>query len=152
MVKAIRGANLVATLQGNGPFTVFAPTDAAFGKLPNGTVDELLKAENKQMLVTLLKYHIIGRHMTAGNISGMSLPAQMETLSGLWVIFEKAADKVKINSATVVTFDVMATNGIIHGIDTVLEPLMNKASSFDLTHGYYVMILVVIAFSYPLAA
>ena len=131
---------------------MFAPTDAAFGKLPNGTIEELLKAENKHILVDLLKYHLIDRHMTAGNISSMSLPAQMKTLSGIRVIFNKGADKLKINSATVVTSDIMATNGIIHAIDTVLEPAMSKASSFDLKQGYYIMLLVVITFSYPLAA
>jgi transforming growth factor-beta-induced protein len=136
LVKAITGAGLVATLDGNGPFTVFAPTDAAFDKLPKGTIEELLKMENKQKLINLLKYHVIDRYVAAANISAMSLPAQVETLLGLRAIIDKEADKVKINGATIVTPDVMATNGIIHAIDTVLEPptdIFQTANSSNFT-------------------
>jgi transforming growth factor-beta-induced protein len=122
LVAALTAADLVNTLKGTGPFTVFAPTDAAFNKLPNGTVADLLKPENKEKLSKILKYHVIGKRVTSGDINNMTLPAQAETLSGLRSIVDKNGNAVKVNDATVTTADVSSTNGIIHVIDTVILP------------------------------
>jgi len=123
LVTALRAADLVATLQGNGPFTVFAPLDTAFGKLPPGTLDDLLKPENKEKLARILKYHVInGQSLTAAQINALPLPAKVEMLEGDAITVSKDGDNLKVNDATVVIADVIATNGIIHAIDTVLIP------------------------------
>jgi transforming growth factor-beta-induced protein len=125
LVQALGAANLTATLKSGGPFTVFAPTDAAFKKLPNGTVEDLLKPENKEKLSNILKYHVIGKRLTSGDINMMTLPAQVETLFGVRSIVDKNGNDVKVNAATVTLADVSNTNGIIHIIDTVLLPPMD---------------------------
>jgi transforming growth factor-beta-induced protein len=122
LVAALQAADLVGALTGPGPFTVFAPTDAAFSKLPAGTVDDLLKPENKEKLSIILKYHVIGKRVTSDDINKMTLPAQVETLSGLRSIVDKNGNAFKVNDATVTVPDVSNTNGIIHIIDTVLLP------------------------------
>jgi uncharacterized surface protein with fasciclin (FAS1) repeats len=123
LVAALGAADLVTTLKGTGPFTVFAPTDAAFNKLPAGTVDDLLKPENKGKLARILKYHVInGKHLTAAQINAMNLPAEVEMLEGDTITVSKDGNNLKVNDATVIIADVMATNGIIHAIDTVLMP------------------------------
>jgi uncharacterized surface protein with fasciclin (FAS1) repeats len=116
LVAAIEAANLAGTLQGAGPFTVFAPTDEAFGKLPEGTVDGLLKDIPK--LTKILKYHVVsGKVMAADVIKQKSA----KTIEGSDVKIN-ASNGVKINNATVTSPDVAADNGVIHIIDTVLIP------------------------------
>jgi uncharacterized surface protein with fasciclin (FAS1) repeats len=119
LVAAVKAAGLVDTLKGPGPFTVFAPTDAAFAKLPKGTVEDLLKPENKAKLAGILTYHVLPSKVVAADIAGKTMNAKTVQGSELAV---DAKSGVKINDATVVTADVMATNGVIHVIDTVLLP------------------------------
>jgi transforming growth factor-beta-induced protein len=122
LVAVLTAADLLNTLNGTGSFTVFAPNDAAFKKLPNGTVEDLLKPANKEKLSNILKYHVIGKRVTSGDINNMTLPAQVETLFGLRSIVDKNGNAVKVNDATVIVADLSSTNGIIHIIDTVLLP------------------------------
>jgi uncharacterized surface protein with fasciclin (FAS1) repeats len=119
LVAAVQAAGLVETLQGAGPFTVFAPTDEAFGKLPAGTVESLLLPENKDKLVAILTYHVVPGKVTSADIAGKKLEAA--TVQGETVSID-ATDGVMVNTATVVGADVMASNGVIHVIDTVLLP------------------------------
>ncbi|CAF3422693.1 unnamed protein product, partial [Rotaria socialis] len=122
LVTAIRAAGLEATLKGTGPFTVFAPTDAAFNKLPPGTVADLLKPENKDKLVRILQYHVLGGRVSSADINGMTLPVQVNTVANVQVIVDKNGNAIKVNGATVTTIDVSNTNGLIHVIDQVLLP------------------------------
>ncbi len=119
LVTAVQAADLVETLKGDGPFTVFAPTDAAFAKLPEGTVESLLKPENKDKLVQILTYHVVPGKIMAGDIAGKQLAAKTVEGQNLQV---NATQGVKINNASVTTADVEASNGVIHVIDTVLLP------------------------------
>ncbi len=110
-------------MKGNGLFTVFAPTDAAFNKLPAGTVNNLLNPVNKGKLDRILKYHVInGQRITSKQINATILPARVKMLEGNTITICKNGKNLKINDATVIVADVMATNGIIHVIDTVLMP------------------------------
>lgn len=119
LVAAVKAAGLVETLKGEGPFTVFAPTDDAFAKLPEGTVEDLLKPENKDQLVAVLTYHVIPGKVMSGDIAGKKLDA--ETVQGSSVSID-AMSGVKIDNATVVQADIAAKNGVIHVIDTVILP------------------------------
>ena len=119
LVAAVKAAGLVDTLKGAGPFTVFAPTDEAFAKLPKGTVEDLLKPENKAKLAGILTYHVVPSKVMAADIAGKSM--KVKTVQGTEIAVD-ATSGVKINNATVVTADVGATNGVIHIIDTVLLP------------------------------
>ena len=119
LVTAVQAADLVETLKGDGPFTVFAPTDAAFAKLPEGTVESLLKPENKDKLFQILTYHVVPGKIMAGDIAGKQLAAKTVEGQNLQV---NATQGVKINNASVTTADVEASNGVIHVIDTVLLP------------------------------
>ncbi len=119
LVAAVQAAGLVDTLKGDGPFTVFAPTDAAFAKLPAGTVENLLKPENKDQLVAVLTYHVLPGKVMSGDISGKKLEA--ETVQGQSVAID-ATSGVTVDGASVVQADVTATNGVIHVIDTVILP------------------------------
>ena len=119
LVAAVKAAGLVETLKGAGPFTVFAPTDEAFAKLPKGTVEDLLKPENKSKLVSILTYHVLPSKVMAADIAGRKLGAK--TVQGTEVAVDSTSG-VKINTATVVTADIATTNGVIHVIDTVLMP------------------------------
>jgi uncharacterized surface protein with fasciclin (FAS1) repeats len=132
LVAAVKAAGLVDTLQGPGPFTVFAPTNAAFAKLPAGTVDSLLKPENKEMLVKVLTYHVVPGRMTAVNlmkaVKDGEGAAKLKTVAGedLWVK-QAGPGKLTITDskgdvAMVTTADVLQSNGVIHVIDTVLLP------------------------------
>jgi uncharacterized surface protein with fasciclin (FAS1) repeats len=121
LVAAIKAADLVGTLKGPGPFTVFAPTDAAFKKLPKGTVENLLKPENKNKLVKVLTYHVLPGKVTSSEIAGKRLSAA--TLEGDKLNID-ARHGVKVNNAHVVKADVAADNGVIHVIDAVLLPKM----------------------------
>ena len=119
LVAALKAAGLVETLQGKGPFTVFAPTDAAFAKLPKGTVEALLA--DKARLAAILTYHVVPGKVTAADVMkmGRGNPA---TVNGQSLAINVSNGKVYVNDATVVTADVMATNGVIHVIDTVVLP------------------------------
>jgi uncharacterized surface protein with fasciclin (FAS1) repeats len=119
VVAAIKAADLVDTLKGKGPFTVFAPTNAAFDKLPKGTVDELLKPENKEKLKGILLYHVhAGDAIMAKDVKTMSL----STANGKALAVKADKDGVMINDAKVIKTDVVCSNGVIHWVDTVLMP------------------------------
>ena len=118
LVAALKAADLVSILQGDGPFTVFAPTDEAFAALPEGTLENLLKPENKDQLVGILTYHVVaGKVMSTDLSDGM----MAETVNGAKITFT-TADGAKVNGSNVVTADVEATNGIVHIIDSVILP------------------------------
>ncbi len=119
LVAAVKAAGLVDTLKGKGPFTVFAPTDAAFAKLPKGTVEDLLKPENKEKLVAVLTYHVLPGKVMSKEIAGKKL--NPKSVQGQTIAVD-ATKGVKINDATVVTADIATTNGVIHVIDTVILP------------------------------
>ena len=119
LVAAVKAAGLVDTLKGEGPFTAFAPTDEAFAKLPAGTVENLLKAENKDKLVAILTYHVVSGKVMAADVVTLTSAA---TVQGQSVNVATNNGAVMINDATVVKADVKATNGVIHVIDTVLLP------------------------------
>lgn len=119
LVAAVQAAGLEETLRGEGPFTVFAPTDEAFAKLPAGTVESLLLPENKAKLVSILTYHVIPGKVMSKDIAGKTL--EVETVEGSKAMIN-ALDGVTIDEATVVTADVKASNGVIHVIDTVIMP------------------------------
>ena len=119
LAAALQAAGLVDTLKGDGPFTVFAPTDAAFAKLPAGTVENLLKPENREKLRAVLTYHVVAGKVTAAEVTKMTAG---KTVQGSSVKIAASGGKVKIDNANVVKADVMASNGVIHVIDTVLMP------------------------------
>lgn len=119
LVTAVKAAGLVETLKGPGPFTVFAPTDDAFAKLPKGTVEDLLKPENKAKLVKILTYHVLPSKVMSADIAGKKM--SVKTVEGSEVAID-ATNGVKIDGATVVTADVAASNGVIHAIDSVMLP------------------------------
>ncbi|WP_425283601.1 fasciclin domain-containing protein [Methyloceanibacter stevinii] len=119
LVAAVKAAGLVDTLKGDGPFTVFAPTDEAFAKLPDGTVDDLLKPENKDKLVAILTYHVVPGKIMSGDISGKA--TEVKTVQGDTLNVD-ATDGVKVDKAKVVKADIDASNGVIHVIDTVVMP------------------------------
>jgi uncharacterized surface protein with fasciclin (FAS1) repeats len=119
LAAALKAAGLVDTLKGEGPFTVFAPTDEAFAKLPAGTVEDLLKPENKQKLVSILTYHVVPARAMAKDVAGMS---SADTVNGKSLKLAVKGDKVMVNDATVTQADIVASNGVIHVIDSVLMP------------------------------
>ncbi len=119
LVAAVEAAGLAETLQGPGPFTVFAPTDEAFAKLPKGTLTKLLKPKNKQKLADILTYHVVPGRVTAEQAFGLKAAV---TVQGDALKIRVKKDALKINDATVTAADVEAANGIIHVIDTVLLP------------------------------
>jgi uncharacterized surface protein with fasciclin (FAS1) repeats len=121
LVAAVKAAGLVDTLKGPGPFTVFAPTDEAFAKLPKGTVEDLLKPENKEKLAAILTYHVVPGKVMAADIAGKKTNVKSVQGSELAV---DASSGVKINDATVTTADIATSNGVIHVIDTVVMPRM----------------------------
>jgi uncharacterized surface protein with fasciclin (FAS1) repeats len=120
LAAALTAAGLVDTLKGNGPFTVFAPTDAAFAKLPAGTVENLLKPENRSQLVSILTYHVVPGDIRANQLLGKVTPAR--TVQGARVSVNGTVGRVRVNGVNVVSADVLASNGVIHVIDTVLMP------------------------------
>jgi uncharacterized surface protein with fasciclin (FAS1) repeats len=119
LVAAIKAAGLVETLSGKGPFTVLAPTNEAFAKLPKGTLDTLLKPENKAKLVAILTYHVIPANAMAADVVKLE---KAKTVQGQDVKIQASAAGVKINDAKVVKTDIACKNGVIHVIDTVLLP------------------------------
>ncbi len=118
LVAAVEAAGLVETLKGDGPFTVFAPTDEAFAALPAGLVDKLLLPENKAALTSILTYHVVPAKVMAADVA----PGNVATVEGSEFEITVEGSTVMINDATVVTTDVAASNGVIHVIDTVLVP------------------------------
>ncbi len=123
LVTALTAAGLVEPLSRAGPFTVFAPTDAAFAKLPPGTLDNLLKPENRPELIRILTYHVVAnRELTSADILALNPPFRLEMLNGLSTEVTVAGGMIKVNSATVIVANVFASNGIVHAIDTVLLP------------------------------
>ncbi len=119
LTAAIQAAGLTDTLKGQGPFTVFAPTDDAFAKLPAGTVEDLLKPENKQKLVAILTYHVVSGRVTAAQVSKMT---EAKTVNGKDLTIRTDMGHVMVNDATVTKPDIECSNGVIHVIDTVLIP------------------------------
>ncbi len=117
LIAAVTAADLVDTLKGAGPFTVFAPTDDAFKKLPAGTVDNLMRPENKGKLISLLKHHVVSGKVTAADIGKTSM--QRRSVGGSDIAID-GSNGVTADGAKVTTADVMATNGVIHIVDTVL--------------------------------
>ena len=126
LVTAVKAAGLAETLQGPGPFTVFAPTDAAFAKLPEGTVNALLA--DKEKLTAILTYHVISGKVVASDITKMN-GANPVTLNGQKLDIAVRGGKVYVNGAQVITADVYASNGVIHVIDGVLLPKAEPAMS-----------------------
>ena len=118
LVAAVKAAGLVETLQGKGPFTVFAPTDEAFAKLPAGTVENLLKPENRDQLVAILKYHVVPGRVLAADVRTM----EAKTAQGQSVKLKVSGDGVMVDNARVVKTDLLAENGVIHVIDRVILP------------------------------
>lgn len=117
--KAIERAGMSDTLRGAGPFTVFAPTDAAFDKLPAGKLDNLLKPENKEELVSLLNYHVVSGRKSAADVGKWEAA---KTVNGQLAPIKLVDNKVTIDGAQVTTADIDSSNGIIHGIDKVNVP------------------------------
>ena len=121
LVTAVKAAGLVETLKGKGPFTVFAPTDEAFAKLPAGTVENLLKPENKKQLVAILTYHVVSGKVMSKDLAGKKTMAK--SVEGGEISVD-ATDGVKVDNAKVVKADIEASNGVIHVIDAVIMPKM----------------------------
>jgi uncharacterized surface protein with fasciclin (FAS1) repeats len=119
LAKALNAAGLVQTLKGPGPFTVFAPTDEAFAKLPPGTLESLLKEENKNQLAAILTYHVVSGEVTAADAAKLK---QAKTANGKTVRLNVSNGKIMINNATVTSADVPASNGVIHISDSVMLP------------------------------
>lgn len=123
LVAAVKAAGLAETLSGKGPFTVFAPTNAAFAKLPEGTVETLLKPENKEKLAAILTYHVVGAKVMAADVT----PGYVGTVNGEKLSLTASKDGVKVDGANVVATDIVGTNGVIHVIDSVILPGTNKS-------------------------
>ena len=119
MVSAVKAGGLVETLKGEGPFTVFAPTDAAFAALPAGTLEMLLKPENKDKLVAILTYHVVSGEVMSTDLSNGQ---QAKTVNGKEVTVSIFNDPVKISGAKVIAADIKANNGVVHIIDKVMLP------------------------------
>jgi len=119
LVQAVKAGGLVETLQGEGPFTVFAPTNDAFAALPEGTLESLLKPENKEQLVEILTYHVVPAKVMSGDLSdGM----KAGTVQGAEATVKMKGDAVMIDNATVKMADIEASNGVVHVIDAVILP------------------------------
>jgi uncharacterized surface protein with fasciclin (FAS1) repeats len=119
LVAALKAAGLIGTLEGPGPFTVFAPTDAAFAKLPAGTLDNLLKPENKAQLIQILTYHVVAGKMTSGQLTKLK---EAKTVNGQMIPVKLSGRTVSVDGADVATADITASNGLIHVIDAVMLP------------------------------
>ena len=119
LAAALTAGGLVDTLKSDGPFTVFAPTDAAFAKLPAGTVEDLLKPENREQLVSILTYHVVPGRVEAADVVKLS---SAETVNGEALNIRVEGDAVYVNDARVVSTDIGASNGVIHVVDSVILP------------------------------
>ena len=122
LLTAAEAAGLVETLKGEGPFTVFAPTDEAFAKLPEGTVEDLLKPENQDQLKAILTYHVVSGKTMSSDIAGKEL--EVKTVQDETIAIDASDGTVMVDDATVVQADIETDNGVIHVIDTVLMPQM----------------------------
>ncbi len=151
LVELMTAANLTEILKGAGPFTVFAPTDEAFRKLPEGVLADLWQPKNKPKLTRILQYHVVSRLVTTAASNRMTLPAKVETLGGGKVTLSKDGNSFKINDANVTTADVYNTNGIIHKIDTVLMPA-SSSTSFYLNQGLFALFVPGVILSYHFSA
>ncbi len=120
LVAAVEAADLVEVLKGEGPFTVFAPTDEAFAALPEGTVESLLLPENQEMLVSILTYHVVPGEVMAKDAEGASV--ELTTVQGAMITVDGTGEGVTVNGANVISADVAADNGVIHVIDAVIMP------------------------------
>lgn len=120
LVAAVQAAGLVEVLQGDGPFTVFAPTDEAFAALPEGTVESLLEPANKDQLVAILTYHVVPGIVMAKDAAGNTV--ELETVQGSMLTVDGTGNGVTVNGANVISADVAADNGVIHVIDAVILP------------------------------
>ncbi|HET7206822.1 MAG TPA: fasciclin domain-containing protein, partial [Terriglobales bacterium] len=125
LAQALKAADLVDTLKGQGPFTVFAPTDEAFRKLPPGTVEVLLKPENKEQLRSILTYHVVPGRVTASDVVKLT---SAKTVSGQEVRISVLKGVVRVNDAKVTKADLAASNGLIHVVDRVIVPPMGEVS------------------------
>jgi transforming growth factor-beta-induced protein len=119
LAAALKAAGLIDALKGDGPFTVFAPTDAAFAKLPAGTVESLLKPENKDKLTAILTYHVVPGRVRANQVANLT---GADTLNGQRIAINATSAGVRVDNANVTATDVIASNGVIHVIDTVILP------------------------------
>ena len=122
LVQAIKAADLVETLKGKGPFTVFAPVDSAFNKIPQAQWEELLKPENKAKLVELLKYHVVAGKLTSEDVAKLKDGDTIKTLSGGSILIHVTGNRIKLGDANLVKTDITVANGVIHQIDAVLVP------------------------------
>lgn len=120
LLTAVKAAGLDDVLRADGPFTIFAPTDEAFAKLPAGKLDELLKPENKEQLANILKYHVVASKVMAADIAGKK--STEKTLAGVNLDIDAAGRLGKVEHAAILQPDITASNGVIHAIDTVLIP------------------------------
>ena len=118
LVAAVKAAGLVETLQGKGPFTIFAPTNKAFEKLPAGTVESLLKPENKDKLIAILTYHVVPGKVLAADVKTM----KVKTVNGKEVNIKVSPAGVMVGQAKVIKTDLIGSNGVIHVVDTVILP------------------------------
>lgn len=123
LVAAVKAADLVSALKGTGPFTVFAPNDTAFAKLPSGTVETLLKPENKAKLVSILNMHVVAGKRMAAEFAGKTSDVKSNQGGALHI---DGKSGVHVNGAKVTTADIACTNGVIHVIDTVLQPAADE--------------------------
>ena len=119
LAAALKAAGLIDTLKGGGPFTVFAPTDEAFAKLPKGTVEDLLKPENKAKLTAILTYHVVAGKVMAADVVKVK---EAKTVQGSSIKVNAMGGKVMVDNATVIKTDIGASNGVIHVIDSVVMP------------------------------
>jgi len=119
LVEAVKAAGLVQTLKGEGPYTLFAPTDAAFAKLPEGTLDSLLEPENKAKLAGILTYHVVAGKVMAADVVTMT---EAKTVNGQMLKISTTDGKVTVDEANVVKTDIECSNGVIHVIDAVVLP------------------------------
>jgi len=122
LAKAIKAAGLADSLKGPGPFTLFAPTNAAFDKLPKGTLDALMEPKNKEKLAALLKYHLLSGSHTSTDVANMRNGTMIRTIEGRRITITRTRSGVYINGAKVTVTDIKASNGVIHMIDAVLIP------------------------------
>lgn len=124
LVAAVNAADLKATLKSDGPFTVFAPTDEAFAKLPKGTLENLLKPENKDQLIAILTYHVVPGKVMAKDVQ----PGEVSTVNGSPATLAYKDGKLHIDSAEIIATDIETSNGVIHVIDTVILPNVKTAA------------------------
>jgi uncharacterized surface protein with fasciclin (FAS1) repeats len=120
LLTAAEAAGLVDTLKSEGPFTVFAPTDEAFAKLPEGTVESLLKPENQEQLKAILTYHVVPGKTMSSELAGKQV--DVESVEGSAISIDATGDSVMVDDATVTQADIEADNGVIHVIDAVIQP------------------------------